>query len=94
LTLFVTLPQKPDLRMGMFQPEIKPDGCQVTLGPLIDREYSPALGMHPARQMKARSDRRVIQPTIKELLESRQRGIATGLMPFAATSEAAFKFLR
>ena len=61
---------------------------------LIDREDSPALGMHPAWQMKAGSDRRVIQPTIKELLESRQRGIATGLMPFATTAEATFKFLR
>lgn len=80
--------------MGMVQPEIKPDGRQVALGPLIDREDSPALGMHPAWKMKAGSDLRVIQPTIKELLESRQRGIATGLMPFATTAEAAFKFLR
>ena len=78
----------------MVQPEIKPDGRQVALGPLVDRKDSLALGMHPARQMKARSDRRVIQPTIKELLESRQRGIATGLMPFTTTSEVAFKFLR
>ena len=71
----------------MIEVKIEPDGRQIAFRALVDRQDTLPFGMNPARQMKAWSELRIIQPPIMKVLQASQRGITACLMTLVTTSK-------
>ena len=94
LALLVTRPQEPYAPGRMIKVKIEPDGRQVAFRSLVDRQDALPFGVNPARQMKAWSELRIIQPPIMKVLQAGQRGIAAGLMTLTRASKCPRELLR
>jgi hypothetical protein len=68
LALLVTRPQEPYAPARMITVKIEPDGRQIAFRALVDRQDTLPFGMNPARQMKAGSELRIIQPPVMKVL--------------------------
>jgi len=71
----------------MIKVQIDPDGCQIDFRALVHRQDTLPFGMNPARQMKAWSELRIIQPPIMKVLQASQCGITACLMTLLRTSK-------
>jgi hypothetical protein len=94
LAPLIARPQEPDAAGRMIEIKINSDGRRITFRSLVDRQDPLPFGMNPARQMKARSESGVVQPSILKMLQAGQRVIAAGLMSLASASKRTRKLLR
>ncbi|NCA02759.1 MAG: hypothetical protein EBS87_11475 [Sphingomonadaceae bacterium] len=61
---------------------------------MVDRQDALPFRMNPPRQMKARSELGITQPTVLKMLQAYQSGIAAGFMTLTRASKRTCELLR